>query len=96
MRWLLPGALALVAAGPGCGAPAPRTSGDATGRAEEAREIRSRKCSKCHAPPEPAKHARAELEVIFGRHRSRTKLDPDQWAAMVDLLARPDETPGAR
>jgi hypothetical protein len=39
------------------------------------------------------RHTRAELEAIFGRHRNRASLTPAEWSQMVDLLARPDETP---
>jgi hypothetical protein len=92
----LAGAVALVTLGGGCAQPAPQGPEAPRAKADEALGIRAHTCSKCHAPPEAGKHTRAELEVIFIRHRTRARLTPEQWAAMVDLLAQPDETPGPR
>jgi hypothetical protein len=95
--YCLPAVLAAVTAiGAGC-APAPAHDAGATdSRTRQAEAIRSQKCAKCHAPPEAMHHTRAELETIFGRHRVRARLTPEEWDAMVDLLARSDETPGPR
>ena len=91
--YCLPLALAAVTAiGEGC-ARSPAQDAGATGsRTRHAEAIRAQKCARCHAPPEAGNHTRAELETIFGRHRSRAHLTPEEWDAMVDLLARSDET----
>jgi hypothetical protein len=52
--------------------------------------VHAHRCGKCHAPPEPGTHTRAQLEDVFGRHRSRAHLTPGEWSAMVDYLATPD------
>jgi cytochrome c2 len=75
--------LALVAA---CGGAPPRDGSSAA--AGEASTLVSHKCTKCHAPPERGKHTAAELEEVFGRHRTRVKLTNDQWESIVALLAR--------
>ena len=49
--------------------------------------VHAHRCGKCHAPPEPGSHTRAQLEDAFGRHRSRAHLSPEEWSAMVDYLA---------
>lgn len=73
----------------GSGGPAAPRSGS-----EQARAIHARACARCHAPPEPMRHTRGELEDIFVRHRARARLTSEQWQAMVDFLARPEEAPG--
>ena len=95
--YCLPLVLAAVTAiGEGC-APSPAQDAGATGsRTRHAEEIRTHTCARCHAPPEAMRHTRTELETIFGRHRSRAHLTPEEWDAMVDLLARSDETPAPR
>ncbi|MGH7437640.1 MAG: hypothetical protein ACRENE_18335 [Polyangiaceae bacterium] len=87
---------AAIAIGAGC-APAPANDALVTdSRTRHAEAVRAKKCARCHAPPEAMHHTRAELETIFGRHRARARLTPEEWDAMVDLLARSDETPGPR
>jgi hypothetical protein len=49
--------------------------------------VHSHKCGKCHAPPEPSSHSRAELADAFGRHKNRVHLSQDEWQAMIDYLA---------
>jgi hypothetical protein len=89
--------LAVVTAiGQGCASSPARDAGAPESRARHAEAIRTQKCARCHAPPEAMHHTRAELETILGRHRGRARLTPEEWDAMVDLLARSDETPGPR
>jgi hypothetical protein len=52
--------------------------------------LHASRCGKCHAPPEPGSHTRAQLEGVFGRHRGRARLSPEEWSAMVDYLAAPE------
>jgi hypothetical protein len=52
--------------------------------------LHAQRCGKCHAPPQPASHTRAQLEDAFGRHRGRAHLSPEEWSAMVDYLAAPE------
>jgi hypothetical protein len=52
--------------------------------------VHAHRCGKCHAPPDPGSHTRAQLEVAFGRHRSRAHLTPEEWSAMIDYLAAPE------
>jgi len=52
--------------------------------------LHTRACGKCHAPPEPRSHSRAQLEDAFGRHKNRAHLTKDEWGAMLDYLAAPD------
>jgi len=49
--------------------------------------VHSHKCGRCHAPPQPQSHSRAELAEAFGRHKNRVHLSQEQWQAMVDYLA---------
>jgi hypothetical protein len=91
-------ASALVALVAACGgaSPAPPRDGSSAA-AGEASALVSHKCTKCHAPPERGKHTAAELEEVFGRHRTRVKLTDDQWESIVALLARDaDDRPGFR
>jgi hypothetical protein len=91
----LPLVLAVVTTiGEGCAASPAQDAGAPAARTRHAEAIRTQKCARCHAPPEALHHTRAELETIFGRHRSRAHLTAEEWDAMVDLLARSDETPG--
>lgn len=80
----------------GCGEGGPSRPAAPPSGSEQARAIHARACARCHAPPEPMRHTRGELEDIFVRHRTRARLTSEQWQAMVDFLARPDETPGPR
>jgi hypothetical protein len=86
----------VTAIGEGCASSPAQDAGVHDSRTRHAEAIRTEKCARCHAPPEAMHHTRAELETIFGRHRSRARLTTDEWEAMVDLLARSDETPGPR
>lgn len=47
-------------------------------------------CGKCHRPPEPGSHSKAQLEDAFTRHQKRVRLTPDEWTAIMDYLAAPD------
>jgi hypothetical protein len=49
--------------------------------------VYTRQCGKCHAPPQPRNHTRAQLEAVFARHKERAHLTPDEWAQMIDYLA---------
>ncbi len=51
--------------------------------------LHTRTCGKCHAPPPPGGHTRAELEDAFARHKKRAHLSADEWAQMIDYLAAP-------
>lgn len=51
--------------------------------------VHSSKCGRCHSPPEPSSHSRAQLAEAFGRHKSRVHLSQDEWQAMIDYLASP-------
>jgi hypothetical protein len=76
--------LALAAlCGPLVAACAPASSPDAPPIAS----LHAHRCGKCHAPPEPGTHTRAQLEDAFGRHKSRARLTPEEWSAMTDYLA---------
>jgi hypothetical protein len=88
-RWLLLAMLGPLAAG--CGTPPARDGRSAGSAGEQAEATTTHKCARCHAPPRRLKHTRAELEVAFGRHQARVKLTAEQWQAVVDFLARPDE-----
>jgi hypothetical protein len=79
-----------------CGGASASTPGSLSSRSEEARSICGRVCARCHAPPEVGQHARAELEDILSHHRTRARLTEEQWAMLVDLLAKPDETGAPR
>jgi cytochrome c5 len=48
------------------------------------------KCGACHKLPAPGTRTRAHLEDAFARHRKRVRLSEDEWAALVDFLARPE------
>lgn len=86
---------AVTAIGEGCASSPAQDAGAPGSRARHAEALRTQKCARCHAPPEAMHHTRAELETILGRHRSRARLTPEEWDAMVDLLAaRSDEAPG--
>ena len=77
LGWTLPVSLLLL----GCSPPA--SSADAPPIAS----LHSSRCGRCHVPPEPKTHTRAELETAFGRHRGRVHLSQDEWQAMIDFLA---------
>jgi hypothetical protein len=64
---------------------APASSPDASPIAA----LHTRECGRCHTPPAPKTHTRAELEDAFGRHRKRAHLTPEEWQAMVEYLAAP-------
>jgi hypothetical protein len=49
--------------------------------------LHTTRCGRCHVPPEPKTRSRAELETVFGRHKSRVHLSQDEWQAMIDFLA---------
>lgn len=80
--------LVLPAVAAGCGLPPPHDGGSIEGA--DASAICTRRCTRCHAPPERMKHTRAELAEAFGRHRARIKLTAEQWQSIADYLARPD------
>jgi hypothetical protein len=78
LAWMLPASLFLVA---GC------AQQPAAPDAPPIASLHSSRCGRCHVPPEPKTHTRAELETAFGRHKSRVHLSQDEWQAMVDFLA---------
>lgn len=88
----LAGLGATVAALVACAASAPASSPDGRPIAATHRH----QCSRCHAPPEPGTHTRAQLEGAFSRHKTRVRLSTDEWAAMVDYLAAPDGSAALR
>lgn len=49
------------------------------------------KCGACHVRVEPGARTREELEHAFVRHRSRVRLSEEEWARMVDYLAKPED-----
>jgi hypothetical protein len=51
--------------------------------------VHRHQCGKCHAPPPPGSHSRAEFEDAFGRHQKRVHLSQEEWQAMIDYLATP-------
>jgi hypothetical protein len=79
-------ALVLAAAAAACGA----SNAQVPESARNVAMIRTAKCGNCHEPPEPGSRTRAHLEDAFTRHKKRVHLSDDQWAAMVDYLARPE------
>jgi len=82
----LAGLGAVVAALAACAACAPASSPDAPPIAA----VHRHQCGRCHAPPDPGTHTRAQLEEAFSRHKTRVRLSAEEWAAMVDYLASPD------
>lgn len=46
------------------------------------------KCGACHERPQPKLRPRAYIESALQRHKRRVSLDDDEWAAMVDFLAK--------
>jgi hypothetical protein len=51
--------------------------------------VHRHQCGKCHSPPSPGSHSRAEFEDAFGRHQKRVHLTQEEWQAMIDYLAPP-------
>lgn len=84
-RWRTLVALGGLLAALACAACAPASSPDAPPIAA----VHRHQCGRCHSPPEPKSHTRAELEDAFSRHHSRVHLTPEEWTAMVDYLASP-------
>jgi Spy/CpxP family protein refolding chaperone len=58
--------------------------------------VHRHQCGRCHSPPDPGSHTRAQLEDAFSRHRSRVHLTGEEWAAMVDYLSAPDASAALR
>lgn len=73
-----------------CASGSPGRASNATSGEPAIAVVHARGCGKCHAPPEPGTHARAELQAAFGRHSKRVRLTPEEWRAMLDYLAAPD------
>jgi hypothetical protein len=70
------------------GSDAPRASSASdTPEPAIASEWRAR-CGACHVKVEPHSRDRAQLTQALGRHRSRARLKEEQWAALIDFLAR--------
>jgi hypothetical protein len=92
-RALLTAALVVTAVPPGLGACAPASaSGSAQASAPTATErpiasVHQQQCGRCHAPPEPGRRTREEVESAAGRHRKRVRLSPEEWVAMITFLS---------
>jgi hypothetical protein len=90
LRWAaLVGAGAMAACALASAACAPAASPGANPAAPPVAAVHRHQCGRCHGPPDPGSHTRAELEDAFSRHRTRVHLTADEWAAMVDYLAAP-------
>ena len=87
-RWWASGGVAMIAILPAC-ASSPRAPSESSGDAPPIAKVHRAKCANCHEPPEPGIRPRADLDAAVARHRSRLKLSPTEWAAMVDFLAAP-------
>ena len=48
------------------------------------------RCGACHIRVEPDTRSKSYLEDAFKRHQKRVSLTPDEWAQMVDYLAKPE------
>lgn len=46
------------------------------------------KCGSCHERPQPKLRSRDYIESAMKRHKKRVSLDEDEWAAMVDFMAK--------
>jgi len=51
--------------------------------------VHETKCGRCHKPVQPGDKTRAVLEKALAPHRKRVILSEDDWALMVDYLAKP-------
>jgi hypothetical protein len=71
-------ALALACGGPPADAP----------DAPPIARIHRAQCGKCHVRVEPGERTREQLEAAFPRHHRRVRLTDDEWAQMVEYLAR--------
>jgi hypothetical protein len=81
--------VAFAACGGGAGPDAHRASASNDRGSEPAiaTEWRAR-CGACHVKVEPHSRDRSVLTKALARHRSRAKLNEEQWTALVDFLAR--------
>ena len=73
----------------GCGAPGGGQDAASTPPATEIARIHRARCGACHVRVEPGERTRAQLEAALPRHRTRVRLREEQWAEMLDYLARP-------
>jgi hypothetical protein len=78
--------LALAALAIALGACSPASPASAP-EAPRVAKIRRTQCGRCHSPPEPGAHSRAEVEAAATRHSSRVRLTQEEWTAMIDYLA---------
>lgn len=46
------------------------------------------KCGACHERPQPKLRPRDYIESAMKRHKKRVPMDDDEWAAMVDFMAK--------
>lgn len=46
------------------------------------------KCGSCHERPQPKLRPRDYIEAAMKRHKRRVSLDDDEWAAMIDFMAK--------
>jgi hypothetical protein len=81
---LLLGSLTTACAPP---AAAPYRSNSGAAEAQPIALVHHHQCGKCHSPPPPGSHSRAEFETAFGRHHKRVHLTGEEWHAMIDYLA---------
>ncbi len=49
-------------------------------------------CGRCHSPPPPGSHSRAQVESAATRHSHRVRLTRDEWTAMIEYLS-PESSP---
>lgn len=52
--------------------------------------VHERQCGSCHEPPEPKTRSRTQIESAMLRHKSRLRLAPAEWHAMIDYLTAVD------
>ena len=73
----------LCAALAGCARPQQASSSDGP----HAAILHRQQCGRCHTPPEPGTRTRTQVEEAAQRHRTRVRLTPEEWTAMIDYLA---------
>ncbi len=95
LRWLaclVRSSLALVPffASVGCGGASEAALTTPTAASFDPGATNASKCGGCHAPHDPGDFERAHIEKMFKVHKAerRAALTEDQWAKMVDYLAK--------